>query len=141
MRAKIDKIFVYGTLMGIFSNQYARLLQEEASLIGTATIPGHLFDLGLYPGALYDEKSKNKIHGEVYEFAGNKIVLELDFYEGNWEKLKTPNEFIRKSIPVFFDNDWTDCWFYQYNLDYRSYPLIKSGNYAQYLKGKKVMKD
>ena len=49
-------IFVYGLLQSKFNNKAAQMLRKHATLIGAASIPGAVFDLGDYPVAIFDKK-------------------------------------------------------------------------------------
>ena len=77
-------LFVYGTLRSAFRNPYARLLAQQAVLVGTAHLPGRLYRLGKYPGLLAPGTSKDWVAGELYRLptAFSALLWMLDQYEG-----------------------------------------------------------
>lgn len=66
----MQTVFVYGTLRAGEVNDLreaaARNEIAEPNLLGTATVRGHLFDFGLYPGLVVDEAGVD-VTGDVYE--------------------------------------------------------------------------
>lgn len=56
----MQTVFVYGTLRAGEVNDIreaaARNEIAEPNLLGTATVRGHLFDFGSYPGLVVDEQ-------------------------------------------------------------------------------------
>jgi gamma-glutamylcyclotransferase (GGCT)/AIG2-like uncharacterized protein YtfP len=76
-------VFVYGTLMQDFSNVFAKKLRQNALARGKAFFTGQLFDLGHYPGAIYQPQATTQVHGEVWELNNfGEIITSLDRYEG-----------------------------------------------------------
>lgn len=83
-------LFVYGTLMSHARSAYGaaeRLrLDCESRVVGSATIEGHLFDLGSYPGLVVKVPgflAPARVHGELRELAEPAMVFRwLDAYEG-----------------------------------------------------------
>ena len=81
-------LFVYGTLMSgaatkLGAEQRLRLAAEGDSL-GPASLPGaRLYDLGRYPGAVFDAVVDDIVHGEVVLLADPQATLAwIDAYEG-----------------------------------------------------------
>lgn len=77
-------LFVYGTLRRGFNNPWQQILENKGSWLGTATTSGYLFDLGPYPGAIYDPEG-DLITGDLYDIQGktsHSLLAELDEYEG-----------------------------------------------------------
>ena len=61
----------------------AHRLRSGARLIGRASAPGALYDLGTYPGAIFAPDRKTHVAGEVFAVEpGSRLVAELDAYEG-----------------------------------------------------------
>jgi gamma-glutamylcyclotransferase (GGCT)/AIG2-like uncharacterized protein YtfP len=92
-------LFVYGTLRRGCDNQFARLLAEQGRFVGVARVPGRLYDLGSYPGAVASDQPDEWIHGEVFSL-DDALLTALDEYEGA--------EFERAMVPAI------DCWIYWY---------------------------
>lgn len=81
MTRKIDKLFVYGTLLQGERRNYHL---DGCSLIQSLEIPGKLYDTGRgYPAALFDGDSKDTVTGEIYAICGDvdKKLRELDEIE------------------------------------------------------------
>lgn len=124
-------IFVYGLLKSIYDNEPARFVRKHCQLVDKGYFSGKLFDIGTYPGAIYDPESGLAVHGEVYWVTGNQLELEtfLDHFEGVGLEFEKPNEYKREIIPVTTGNKILNasCYLYNWNLDRAK--LIASGRY------------
>lgn len=111
----------------------ARYLKDRAVSLGTALLPGRLYDLGSYPGAVYDPEESRLITGQVYEIAQPETVFPtLDVYEGVTSTPGIPAEYARCLVSAQFDQQPLSCWIYLYILDTEHLPLIPGGNYLEY---------
>jgi len=101
-------IFFYGSLKKDEYN-YTRMFKYvgcHCKRIYNAVANGELYDLGAFPAARFDERSKEVIQGEVHVFdeAVFKTVLSfLDYLEGFTDDPKT-DFYVRKVIPVTLEN-------------------------------------
>jgi len=77
----LPNLFVYGTLRRGSENQFARLLAEQGHFMGLARVPGRLYDLGLYPGAIASNQPDQWIQGEIFS-VDSALLTALDEYEG-----------------------------------------------------------
>ncbi|MEG6508799.1 gamma-glutamylcyclotransferase family protein [Methyloligella sp. 2.7D] len=78
-----QSLFVYGTLRSDHTHPVARHLHSAAEHVGEGWAQGVLYDLGSYPGAIFDEGESARIRGEVFAFSANgKLLDTLDRYEG-----------------------------------------------------------
>jgi len=93
-------LFVYGTLMRNSPSPYAKLLHMRADFVGTGSIAGRLYNLGSFPGAVPDETSTLKVHGEVYFLKVTALLETLDRYEGCHSGAKEPQIFKRETACV-----------------------------------------
>src|SRR5262245_7136486 len=59
-------LFVYGTLRFEYPNPLALKLKSQAVLIGKGFAPGVLYDIGWYPGAVFNADSRTRVVGELY---------------------------------------------------------------------------
>lgn len=75
-------LFVYGTLKRAFANPWARRLWSQAVFLGTATVPGRLYDLGAFPALVETGDADCRVHGELAELASEALLELLDSYEG-----------------------------------------------------------
>jgi gamma-glutamylcyclotransferase (GGCT)/AIG2-like uncharacterized protein YtfP len=129
-----DYLFVYGTLQPSFVNPFAHFLRQNSQFAGVATIPGLLFDLGSYPGAIYLPNAATLVQGTLYNISARKsaVLNYLDEYEGIGYDYALPHEYIRTVIPARLPSSQIDCWAYLFNLTTDDKQLIPSGDYAAY---------
>jgi gamma-glutamylcyclotransferase (GGCT)/AIG2-like uncharacterized protein YtfP len=111
----LSHLFVYGTLRRGSENQFARLLAERGHFVGVARVPGRLYDLGRYPGAMPSNQPNEWIHGEVFSVDA-ELLAALDEYEGP--------EFERAIVPAI------GCWIYWY-IGAATGRLIASGDFSE----------
>ena len=130
-----DYLVVYGTLRPAFTNAFAHYLRQHSEYVGEGTFPGLLFDLGNYPGAVYQIDRMERVCGTIYNITRHKpaLLLHLDAYESIGEQFEQPTEYIRTIIPVDFQGTRLDCWVYIYNLSVTDKIVIASGDYAQHI--------
>lgn len=134
--SKSDLLFVYGTLL-LHGNEFGSYLNNNAVLYGEGRAKGRLFDLGDYPGAVFDNEQSGNIFGKIFILSEPLGALEvLDQYEGYCEGASSTNEFLRKLILVKCDGSEQQCWAYQYNLATKNAMQIESGNYFASLETK-----
>lgn len=124
-------IFVYGLLKSMYKNEPAKFIRRNCELVGDAWFPGQLFDLGSYPGAVFDEHSDSKVFGEVFEVmrSEEELVAFLDDFEGVGPGFDQPNEYVRKLIPVQTKTGELTASCYLYNWDPIGKRFISNGRY------------
>ncbi|CAH2775366.1 MAG: FIG00974243: hypothetical protein [uncultured Paraburkholderia sp.] len=129
----MQTVFVYGTLwageVSDISEAAARNEIAVPNLLGTASVKGHLFDFGLYPGLAIDEAGVDVI-GNVYEI-DDALVAVLDeieaVYPGNEEL------FIARDVMLKVDGNVLNCRFYPVAPDaVKGLPEIRSGDWVEY---------
>jgi len=122
-------LFVYGTLLEN-DNEFGAFLKSNSNHITSGSFNGYLYDLGEYPGAIYDPLTKQQVFGQVLLLDNDPAILKtLDEYEGFGEEDDQPDLFIRRIIPVHTDKKIMDCYVYLYNLPVTGCPQISSGIY------------
>lgn len=127
MSNRCDLIFVYGTLL-TENNAYGAFLLNNARFIGRGKLPGRLYDIGRYPGAVAG--GAGFVYGAVYRMGDADGVLKvLDDYEGFGDDYQQPNEFIRQLAGVDMDEGCLQCWVYFYNHSVAGLSCISSGKY------------
>lgn len=124
-------IFVYGLLKSTYKNEAATFVRTHAELVGRGNFPGYLYDIGTYPGAVFDETSPHLVHGEIYRITGDVAVLNqfLDEFEGVGPKFEQPNEYVKEVITIHSETDDYEASCYLYNRNSSGLKLIKSGVY------------
>ncbi len=130
-----DFLIVYGTLRPPFDNTFSQYLRQRGRYVNEGSFTGQAFDMGSYPGAIYQEASNSRVYGSVFDISNQKaaILTYLDYYEGVGDQFEQPTEYIRSVVPVQFNDVTADCWIYLYNLPTDDKPLIESGDYAQHI--------
>lgn len=130
----IDKLFVYGTLLNGIENQFAHYLHIHSKYVGKGYFFGQLYDIGHYPGAIYDPGCNEKVFGDIILLKNKEEALKvLDAYEGVGEPHLLPYEYKRETVVVMSEENPVSCWTYLYNHPVNHLKKISSGNYLQYL--------
>lgn len=107
-------LFVYGTLLSGITSNIAGFLHRNSRLIGQASVPGRLYDLGHYPGLWHGPASTRTTYGELLELYQPELTLQaLDSYEGIGEHGAEVTEFAREWIVARLSNGReVHCWCY-----------------------------
>jgi gamma-glutamylcyclotransferase (GGCT)/AIG2-like uncharacterized protein YtfP len=123
-------LFTYGTLMQKFDNTFATRLRSASIYHGEGSIPGLLYRISWYPGALYQQGLDQRVYGEVYELmAPTDLLRELDEYEDVLDD-ESQSLYLRKIVPVLLtDQSTLHCWAYLYNQPVAGLEQIKSGRF------------
>lgn len=115
IRDSIDSIseylFAYGTLQPGLAPQEVALLVEKLRFVGDGFASGKLYDLGRYPGAVFDRASSRRIYGVVFALPDDaETLLKLDAYEDD-EYMR-----IEREITLIAGGAQT-CWVYDYRAN------------------------
>jgi gamma-glutamylcyclotransferase (GGCT)/AIG2-like uncharacterized protein YtfP len=122
-------LFIYGTLLSI-DNEFGALLKQSSTPVSKGSFPGLLYDLGDYPGAIFDAASRYTVYGSIILLKDEPDILKtIDEYEGYDDTEEQPNLFIRKIVSVKTNTTTKNCWVYLYNLPLTGFKEIKSGIY------------
>ena len=126
-----EYLFVYGSLLSRAAHPTHRVLRGHASLLGEASTPGRLFDLGSYPGAVPDPSGRERITGELYLIKPDSPLLQLlDEYEGCRPEDPLPHPYRRVQVRVeTAQGRILAAWLYLFNHPVAAGRLIESGNY------------
>jgi gamma-glutamylcyclotransferase (GGCT)/AIG2-like uncharacterized protein YtfP len=108
-------LFIYGTL---HPDRASREIAAAARLLisaGRATIRGHRYDLGEYPGALLDPTGP-EISGELFTVPDATTLAALDTYEDFRSDDPANSLFLRvETTAARPDGSPVNCWIYVYN--------------------------
>lgn len=119
-------LFVYGTLRRSHAPPEISGLMRNLKLVGGGSVSGRLFDLGSYPGAIFDKASGTQINGEVYRLPESPEVLrKLDAYEEFDPKRPRQSLFVRQTIRVRVDGKNLNCWAYRFNSERLKKPAAR----------------
>jgi gamma-glutamylcyclotransferase (GGCT)/AIG2-like uncharacterized protein YtfP len=119
-------------LSGKLSNEAATIV-SQLRRVGPARVPGRLYDLGEYPGAVIDQSAKSFIKGELFELPDDDSLLKaLDDYEEFDRSDRKNSLFIRARVNAgLIDGRRLSSWMYVYNQDPGGARLIVSGDYSE----------
>lgn len=130
-------LFVYGTLLSGRDGELHPYLAGRATLVGTGTISGALFDAGRYPAAVASREPKMKIRGEVYAIfpaSARALLALLDRYEGCLPGRPAESLFIRTRVEVRLDAGGSvPAWTYLFNRSTDGLKRIADGDFAAHL--------
>jgi len=126
-------VFFYGTLLPQFVPESMREVVARLDFYGEGSVLGTLYDLGDYPGAVFDATSDKRVHGAVFQLPEDSRLLEaLDRYEGYEPDSSTASLFVRKLVDVDLTTAGNiECWTYEYNGNPQGAPIIASGRYRK----------
>lgn len=128
----LNRLFVYGTLMQQSEVPIALLLKANSQLLAKGSMAGTLYDLGSYPGAMFDADSAYQVKGQVLVLDNLELFFPLlDDYEGI--RYFTDDEYTRTIVPITVDGQLLDCWAYLYRLPTEQLHFISHGDYTLYL--------
>jgi gamma-glutamylcyclotransferase (GGCT)/AIG2-like uncharacterized protein YtfP len=130
-----EYLFLYGTLKPSQADGEVADVIKRLRLIGSATVPGRLYDFGEYPGAVVSRNSSQSIHGEVFELPldAHAIIKALDEYEEFDVNNPGQSLFVRQRVSAkLCDGRRVNCWIYVYNREPGNARQIVSGDYSQY---------
>ena len=129
----MNHLFVYGTLLQLH-NSCGLYLKNNSTPIKAGRFKGKLFNIGEYPGAIYEPEVNSYVFGSIVSLNDPVEVLKaMDAYEGAGSEQPQPNEFIRVAINIETDAEPIKCWVYLYNLPVYELPEIKKGDYIDFL--------
>lgn len=130
-----DILFAYGTLMtSARTSRTGRRergrLAREAESLGSATLPGRLYDLGHYPGLV--EGGDGSVHGEALRLAHPEHTLRwLDAYEGIGAGTRDHDEYVRVERTIRLEaGQSVTAWVYLYQRDVTGKPEVAGGRWV-----------
>lgn len=130
--ANSDFLFVYGTLRRHSRHPMSKKLADAGHFYGEAEIPGLLFEIEGYPGAIYRPGCSQRIKGELHCINRNVLPL-LDQYEECSDNFPRPHEYTRSLCTVFTTQQGPiKAWVYLYNYTTHGLQSIASGDYLQF---------
>jgi gamma-glutamylcyclotransferase (GGCT)/AIG2-like uncharacterized protein YtfP len=126
-------LFVYGTLLKGAENMMSNYLKSKSTFVSEGLMPGSLYKVDFYPGAVHELDSGRMIMGELYHLHEPEKALEvLDTYEGYDTKQAEQSLFIREQVEVFAQETKYLSWVFLYNLPTDELLLIESGDFLRF---------
>lgn len=128
-----EYLFLYGTLRPEDAPVEIRSTVAGLRLIGEGTVPGILYDLGEYPGALVDAAAEQRIFGTVYQLSEDRTALSrMDTYEDFRPDAPEESLFLRVRQKVEMEAGGSvECWMYVYNMPPLNAPVVASGRWRK----------
>ena len=128
-RMHCSYFFAYGTLRRGARNDLLDFVGGCARLVGRASVPGRLYDLGDYPGMLDAGAAEDRVFGELYELADTEWTLSrLDEYEGCESDGRGKFRRCIRSALL----DWgsrVEAWTYVYVGEVSEHQRVATGDY------------
>jgi gamma-glutamylcyclotransferase (GGCT)/AIG2-like uncharacterized protein YtfP len=126
-------LFVYGTLRSNSKHAMNKVLEREGDRIGRGRVPGILYNVGSYPGAVKKAGARAYVVGDVYRLGDSDRALKvLDRYEGWNQKKPESSEFRRSRVAVDMGGaKRIQAWVYLYNRSTAGLSRISSGDYRK----------
>lgn len=123
-----DLLFVYGTLRPTLAAGGHAHLVRDLEVVGLATVPGVLIDLGAYPGLIAGD---GLVRGELLRIVDAARLQALDDYE----ECGGPEPLFRRERMVASLGDGTsvDAWGYRYARPPLGATVIAHGDYAAHV--------
>lgn len=134
-----DLLFVYGSLRPDVGSGAALRLLHEAEVIGRGLMPGRLFVVGDYPGAVYEPHAVERVFGDVLRlYDPDRTFAWLDAYEGYDRNDPEHSEFVRRRVEVMSRDGRTFAWVYLYQRGDACVRAIDSGCFVHELSKRKL---
>jgi len=123
-------LFVYGTLLND-QNEFGAYLKHNCRFFKNGRFKGKLYDIGKYPGAVFEPAIGTFVHGAVFIInRPTEILKVLDDYEGFGTGYPQPNEYLRELVDIETGGEYIKCWVYLYNWPVNNAAQIPLGNYV-----------
>jgi gamma-glutamylcyclotransferase (GGCT)/AIG2-like uncharacterized protein YtfP len=129
----MQRVFVYGTLRAGEINDIGKAAARHGiagpTLLGSASVRGHLFDFGKYPGLVLDEAG-TPVRGDVYEI-DSALIDVLDEIEEVYPGVE--GLFVAHEVSVALGGATMTCRFYPVTKNaVKGLPEIRSGDWVEY---------
>jgi gamma-glutamylcyclotransferase (GGCT)/AIG2-like uncharacterized protein YtfP len=110
-------LFIYGTLHPDRAPAEIAAAARRLTPHGPATIRGHLYDLGEYPGVVLDPMAP-PIPGHLFAVPDAATLAALDAYEDYRPASPAGSLFLRvETTAAMPDGSQHPCWVYVYNRE------------------------
>lgn len=121
-------IAFYGTLMRDGGAQARLGIADRLRFVGPCRMRGALVDLGAYPGLIEVEQSSGLVEGELFELLDDRILAELDEYEG-YDPDDLEGSFYERRTLRLVEPDG-EAWVYVYRGDLSKARRVGSGRWS-----------
>lgn len=124
-------LFAYGTLLPGLAPSVIADVVNTLRVVGPASVPGRLYDLGEYPGCALDAECGRSIHGILLEMSDLAVLERLDWYEGYAAHDDAGDSLFARTTcdATLADGRVVRAWIYVYGRDLSGARLIEGGRY------------
>lgn len=102
-------------------------VQGKLKYIEKCSMPGHLYDLGEYPGLVAGDGT---VAGELYQICDPSVFEVLDKYEEYYPHDRDNSHYMRTRLAL--DEPKVDAWVYLYNKAILGNLRVASGDWGAY---------
>jgi len=121
-------LFVYGTLRPADVPDEVSHAASQLRLVGEASVPAELYDLGHFPGAILSNDRAQKVSGLLFELPDDSTLRLLDEYEEFFPDAPGTCQFNRVRCEAETASGCkVPCWIYVYVRDLTGVRRIESG--------------
>ena len=120
-----ELIAFYGSLMREHGLLHRLGVAEKLEYLGPCKIPGHLYDLGDYPGL--KEAPEGAVAGECFRLCDPTALCALDAYEDFRPADPDASLFVRRTVRLI--EPPLECWVYLYAGSVRPQDRVASGHW------------
>ncbi len=126
MEPATPHLFVYGTLRPCLAGLEQQRLIAGLAVVGPATVPGMLYDLGPYPAVV---DGPGTVHGDLLILSDDRQLALLDAYE----ETSGDDPLYRRELTVATRPDGTTvpAWIYSYRRPLADARVVASGDYRE----------
>jgi gamma-glutamylcyclotransferase (GGCT)/AIG2-like uncharacterized protein YtfP len=127
-------LFTYGTLQPGLAPSCIAPVVDRLRSIGEGVIRGELYDLGEYPGAVLNPRSRHQIHGTIFRLPEDADILrQFDDYEGFQPDSLETSLFLRELHPAVLTTtgQTLPCWVYVYNAKPDPARILPDGRFLR----------
>lgn len=130
-----ELLFVYGTLRKARDGSLHPFLRRHAEFMAYAQLPGRLYLIDSYPGAVLRPAAGQVIYGELYRLLHPRPTLaQLDDYEECSASFPEPREYRRERVSLtLVDNSRHKAWAYIYQYATDQLRPLDSGDFSTFL--------
>mgnify|MGYP000179398133 CR=1 FL=1 len=123
--------------MNAIETRMTQFLQSQSQFIGKGFTKGSLYDIGSFPGMVYDEEASGQVYGQVFQLMeAQKVWDVLDPYEMIDPNRLDKNMYRRQLCEVQVEDKTYTCHTYHFQLSTEGFRQILSGDYLAYLNAK-----
>ena len=122
--------------MSSFTHPNAVQFHAGAECLGAAQMPGLLYRISWYPGAIdrpneSTQFAESWVHGELWRLNDVQLLDVIDQYEECSPKDPSPHEYQRvlRSIQLIGTSEWQIAWVYLFQRNPQGLKCIEDGRF------------